>query len=786
MSHEANNAGAESGVLSASNTEGEAANAAATHRASPEPIVDELEEWEKVEAPAQVVAPIADLTPARQLHAAGFKLCALHPNSKRPVGLAWNNPANCVSTFDESLTGYGFPLNINGRCSIDPDEVTMAKVTIAAWGFDLDEIMAAGVRTNSTRPGSGGRSQFTTVDGLGWVTFRTKVDGKNVTVLELRASSDNLQDVIPGLLYADITGAIRTQAYANGKTFLDAPPPPADFTSFWKRMSSDMAFRAQMEDKADAALREAGYIVDLIRDLSDTGAGNLPFGDVDKRLRAKFNAATDVEAILLKHGYTCPRKQRWSSPNSTGEPGIRLIKGHDTLWQSSHGSDPLRGTFDAAAASIVLDFAYDEDAFEAYVRASAAKLDFAEELGAGNSGPTVEEVAAAVAEVEAVSADVDPRWNFKPLDMAKVMRDDPKPIKWLFHQRVPGNRGALLTGLGGTSKTQMLYQMAIAAILGTCPWGWNVDATGKAILILTEDDENDPHITLHTIKMAMGLGAEQSRAIAENLIVFPLAGQDLKLMIRDPDSGALVGSCYLKALEEMIDRTGNVAFVGIDPALGVTDGDEASQSDQRALGRMADNLAVRCSCTVFILTHGTKGSLQSDELTSHSSRGGGAITDAVRAEYGMRTMTIKEAQKFGVADIAERESYVQLKATKGNRIPPEAKVPVWFRRSKGGYLEVVELVEAQRSGISPSSQRALDLLTEMDPDNNGVRLQDWRKRCIDDGLISGPTEEALKKAMGRTLKSIGNRIKKKEGERGIYQRNFANFDESDDEHEDAA
>lgn len=399
MSHEANNAGAESGVLSASNTEGEAANAAATHRASPEPIVDELEEWEKVEAPAQVVAPIADLTPARQLHAAGFKLCALHPNSKRPVGLAWNNPANCVSTFDESLTGYGFPLNINGRCSIDPDEVTMAKVTIAAWGFDLDEIMAAGVRTNSTRPGSGGRSQFTTVDGLGWVTFRTKVDGKNVTVLELRASSDNLQDVIPGLLYADITGAIRTQAYANGKTFLDAPPPPADFTAFWKRMSSDMAFRAQMEDKANAALREAGYTIDLIRDLSGTGAGNLPFGDVDKRLRAKFNAASDVEAILLKHGYTRYRNHRWSSPNSTGEPGIRLIKGHDTLWQSSHGSDPLRGTFDAAAASIVLDFAYDEDAFEAYVRASAAKLDFADDVGAGNSGPTVEEVAAAVAEV---------------------------------------------------------------------------------------------------------------------------------------------------------------------------------------------------------------------------------------------------------------------------------------------------------------------------------------------------------------------------------------------------
>ena len=30
--------------------------------------------------------PLADLTPARELLAAGFKLCALHQNSKRPVG----------------------------------------------------------------------------------------------------------------------------------------------------------------------------------------------------------------------------------------------------------------------------------------------------------------------------------------------------------------------------------------------------------------------------------------------------------------------------------------------------------------------------------------------------------------------------------------------------------------------------------------------------------------------------------------------------------------------------
>ena len=385
-----------------------------------------------------------------------------------------------------------------------------------------------------------------------------------------------------------------------------------------------------------------------------------------------------------------------------------------------------------------------------------------------------------VSAAEDFATDADPRWHFIPFDMTKVMRDEPKPIKWLFGHRMPGNRGGLLTGLGGTSKTQMLYQMAAAAILGTCPWGWSVDNPGKALLILTEDDENDPHITLHTIKMAMGLNAEQCRKIEENLIIYPLAGEDLKLMIRDPESKSLIGSGYLGALEEMIKGVRDVAFVGIDPALGVTEGDEASQTDQRALGRMADNLAVRCDCAVIILTHGTKGSLQSEEITSHSSRGGGAITDAVRVEYGMRTMTAKEATKFGITHIAERETYVQMKVTKGNRIPPDAKVPVWFRRGRGGFLEVVELTEAAAGGISPLAKRVLDVMVEMDPDNNGVRLQDWRQHCADKHIIGGPTDEAVKKAMERAVKNLGAHVAKKEGERGIYLRDEFSLDDWED------
>ncbi len=736
---------------------------------------------------------------AARLHAAGFKLCKLEHLRKRPEGINWNGAP--VSEIDTSASGYGIILAANGLCSIDPDQLELATIALRAVGFDLNEIMGEGVRTTSTRPGSGGRSAFKSNPSLKWFSFAVKLNGskESTAIFELRAGSPNLQDCCPGVRYQttrringeDVVtneGAVYGQEYTNGKTFLKVPELPFDLAEFWEHMSNDPAFRREAELKMVEALRAAGHDAEPVFNLRF--AGKKLAIEINPLLRAKFNAAVSVEAILAHHGYSAPSRNggRWAAPGSTGAPSIRLIPGHESLWQSDHQSDPLNGTFDAAQASVVLDHDYNVEAFEEWCRARLQGLKHREAASTFGSEPehcyiALEADPTAAQEQEAAG----PRWNFKPLDMAKVMREEPKPINWLFHQRVPGNRGALLTGLGGTSKTQMLYQMAVAAILGTCPWGWAVDTTGKAVLILTEDDANDPHITIHTIKMAMMLTAEQERMVEENLIVFPLAGEDLKLMIRGPDSGSLIESGRLRGFEEMIKGLGGVAFVGIDPALGVTEGDEASQADQRALGRMADNLAVRCACSVFILTHGTKGSLQSDEITSHSSRGGGAITDAVRAEYGMRTMTVKEAEKYGVTDIAERESYVQLKATKGNRIPPEAKVPVWFRRSRGGYLEVVELVETERGGISPMGQRALDTLIEMDSDNAGVRLQDWRQRCIEKEIIGGPTDEALKKAMGRVMKKIGNRIKKKEGERGIYQRNIASFDpDIDDDIEDAA
>lgn len=289
---------------------------------------------------ARVAGHVADLTEARRLHTAGFALCKLAPFKKQPDGEGWNvHPADGI---DAAATGYGVLLKRNGLASVDPDRLEESQAVMRSLGFDLEAIMEAGARTKSTRPGSGGRSVFADPGGVAWLRFSFEGLG---TVLELRAQSANLQDVVPGLLYADKTGELRTQTFANERRIDDRCALPADLVAWWRRCSADLEFLREQQRIAGDAIGARP-----LRAVSSDG-GKLAYASPH---RADFNAARDAEQILLQHGYE-KRGKRLKALNSEGSPGIRRIKGKDGLWQSDHASDPLFGTFDAWTAFVVLD-----------------------------------------------------------------------------------------------------------------------------------------------------------------------------------------------------------------------------------------------------------------------------------------------------------------------------------------------------------------------------------------------------------------------------------------------
>jgi hypothetical protein len=297
--------------------------------------------------------PTPDLSEARRLLHCNMHLVPLHAYEKRPYGDDWNAPHKRVKVIDDGATGYGLPLAANKLCSVDPDRWPLAVKGMRAIGFDLEAIMVAGVRTTSTRPDSGGRSAFAEAPDLSWLSFRSKETG---TVIELRASSPNLQDCIPGVVYADKSGARRTQSYANGKRLDKAPGLPADLLVWWQRCSTDVEFLRDQERLFFNALGVAPSLS------ISTGRKGEHLAYPAPGFRGPYNVVHDVESVLMRHGYTEGGGGRWAPSTATGAPSVRPIPGKDGLWQSDHASDPLKGTFDAWTAHVVLDHHGDVEA----------------------------------------------------------------------------------------------------------------------------------------------------------------------------------------------------------------------------------------------------------------------------------------------------------------------------------------------------------------------------------------------------------------------------------------
>ena len=324
-------------------------------------------------------------------------------------------------------------------------------------------------------------------------------------------------------------------------------------------------------------------------------------------------------------------------------------------------------------------------------------------------------------------------------------------VQWFAHFALLAYRAHLLTGAGGSSKTRALYHLAIAAIIGRLPWGWKIERTGSAVLFLAEDTRENVHRTLHALIEFGDITQAEAKLIGERLLVFPLAGKDAVLLANV--SGSLLETGAAEGMRERCKSIPDLVFIGVDPVIAFTEGDEMNAAHQRRLGELFDRLAIETRACVVATSHAAKHIQNAEEVGSHSSRGSGAITDAVRAEFTMRTMTADEGRKHGITEIEHRRAFVQLAATKGNELPPSAFAPIWLKRGPGGVLELADLAAPTADPVGPRERAALDVLRRL-ATTSTPRLKDWRDACAAEGLLTGNSPEALLKAMDRIRQTL--------------------------------
>ena len=197
---------------------------------------------------------------------------------------------------------------------------------------------------------------------------------------------------------------------------------------------------------------------------------------------------------------------------------------------------------------------------------------------------------------------------------AAELEGQPIPAReWLVDGLIPSGTVTLLGGDGGTGKSLVALQLAVAVATGGAWLGLPV-TSGRALYISAEDDHDELHRRLADIVRADGAALGE----LDNLTIRSLAGEDALLAMLDRSGGVLLASALFHEVDKRI-RDDAPAIVVLDTLADLFPGNENDRAQARQFIGLLRGLAIRHECAVVMLAHPSLSGLNSGSGTSGST-----------------------------------------------------------------------------------------------------------------------------------------------------------------------
>lgn len=201
------------------------------------------------------------------------------------------------------------------------------------------------------------------------------------------------------------------------------------------------------------------------------------------------------------------------------------------------------------------------------------------------------------------------------------------PRQWLVQGLVPQKTVTLFSGDGGTGKSLLALQLAVAVAAQTA-WIGKTANTGRVIFLSAEDDDDELHRRLDDILTAEGRDYDD----LSGLTLRSLAGEDALLAVETQI--ALMQSALFEELDKRAAEEAP-ALIVIDTLADVYPANENDRAKVRQFVGILRGLAIKRKCAVLLLGHPSLTGLNSGTGTSGST----AWNNSVRSRLYLSRIT---------------------------------------------------------------------------------------------------------------------------------------------------
>jgi len=333
-----------------------------------------------------------------------------------------------------------------------------------------------------------------------------------------------------------------------------------------------------------------------------------------------------------------------------------------------------------------------------------------------------------------------------------------KEVEFYIDGLIERRRSVGLVAPGGTGKTTLVLDLAIATALGTEWLGMQVQQ-GAFVLISKDDLKADLDGAFKSMVEARGLSDKDAKTVLDNVHLFSLLELEKAglLDFADESNGTPAATQLKERLIAGLRDIKNVRCVMLDTLRQFAGGDTNSSRVMGIATQAVTSLAATLDCVAIVPHHTTKVGAREGTVDQYTGSGSAAFGDNLRVILVLFKSSVQEMQDeisvpHEVAAALVTSEVLKLTDTRGS-LRRRALPPIWIARDR----YAIRRVDGRPMAHTERDQRDIEQVVAAvkagagSGDSVATALK-WRKQRAAAAVRAALESGAITKEPGRTGK----------------------------------